>query len=111
MNTEYMNSLPVGGFNYDNCIRNNALVETAMSGGKLTHMKTGTTICGMIFKVSLFPKVINLLYRMESFSLPIPEPPEEPLSETKIAKRFIISLQIFTVRELEPPPIATTLPK
>jgi len=50
MNTEYMNSLPVGGFNYDNCIRNNALTETAMSGGKLTHMKTGTTICGCIFK-------------------------------------------------------------
>ena len=52
MNTEYMNSLPVGGFNYDNCIRNNALNETAMSGGKMTHMKTGTTICGVIFKVS-----------------------------------------------------------
>ena len=58
MNTEYMNSLPVGGFNYDNCIRNNALTETAMSGGKMTHMKTGTTICGCIFKVSLFSKVI-----------------------------------------------------
>jgi len=58
MNTEYMNSLPVGGFNYDNCIRNKALQETAAGGGKLSYMKTGTTICGVVFKVSLFSKVI-----------------------------------------------------
>jgi len=51
MNTDYMKSLPVGGFNYDNCIRNKALLESAALGeNKLSHMKTGTTICGMIFK-------------------------------------------------------------
>lgn len=63
MNTEYMNSLPVGGFNFDNCIRNKALLQTDVSGGdaggkKLSYMKTGTTICGVIIKVSLFSKVI-----------------------------------------------------
>ena len=72
MNTEYMNSLPVGGFNYDNCIRNNALLKTDVSAGqsagkKLSYMKTGTTICGVIIKVSLFSKVIIFYFRMASF--------------------------------------------
>ena len=51
MDLDYIKTLPLGGFNYDNCIRNKAL-ET--SGGVVPPktMKTGTTICGIIFKVS-----------------------------------------------------------
>ena len=44
-----MKSLPIGGFNYDNCIRNKALTESK-KGGKMSYMKTGTTICGVVFK-------------------------------------------------------------
>ena len=55
MNTDYMKSLPTGGFNYDNCIRNKALVESgAVKGRQMSHMKTGTTICGVVFKVSFY---------------------------------------------------------
>lgn len=57
MTTElgYMKSLPVGGFNYDNCLRNNALEAAAKPGqvNKDRFMKTGTTICGLIFNVSV----------------------------------------------------------
>ena len=53
MNTDYIKQIPVGGFNYDNCIRNKALIESnALGENKLSHMKTGTTICGAIFNVS-----------------------------------------------------------
>ena len=49
-----MQALPMGGFNYDNCIRNKALAEqTKLAGGQLKTMKTGTTICGLIFDVSV----------------------------------------------------------
>lgn len=77
MNTDYMNSLPLGGFNYDNCIRNNAMQETAMSGGKLQHMKTGTTICGVVFNVSSIIS-LNLYtrFRMASALLLTLELPE-----------------------------------
>ncbi len=55
MNTDYIKQIPVGGFNYDNCIRNKALLESnALGENKLSHMKTGTTICGAIFNVSNF---------------------------------------------------------
>lgn len=51
MDLDYVKTLPLGGFNYDNCIRNKALEA---NGGVLPPktMKTGTTICGIIFKVS-----------------------------------------------------------
>ena len=52
-------NVPTGGFNYDNCLRNKALLEKGnfkVPG----NMKTGTTICGVIFKVqdlsSLYPQ-------------------------------------------------------
>lgn len=51
MELGYMQTLPTGGFNYDNCIRNKALAEhTKLSAKELSHVKTGTTICGIIFK-------------------------------------------------------------
>lgn len=55
MNLDYMKALPAeAGFNYDNCIRNKALNNHAGQGLQTTvaNMKTGTTICGLIFKVS-----------------------------------------------------------
>ena len=51
----YMDTLPLGGFNYDNCIRNKALLANAKiksGAGELKHAKTGTTICGIVFAVS-----------------------------------------------------------
>lgn len=50
----YMQSLPAeGGFDYDNCLRNKALLNNAGLGlqTNVENMKTGTTICGMIFAV------------------------------------------------------------
>ena len=52
MELGYMEALPLGGFNYDNCLRNNALAQ-AKPDSKIKYTKTGTTICGMIFKVSV----------------------------------------------------------
>jgi len=59
MELPYMHSLPLGGFNYDNCLRNKAL-EQSKAGNQVKTMKTGTTICGMIFKVG-FKKVLTFL--------------------------------------------------
>ena len=50
MELDYLKTLPIGGFNYDNCIRNTAMVGSGISSAPKT-MKTGTTICGIIFKV------------------------------------------------------------
>jgi hypothetical protein len=50
-----MQALPVeGGFNYDNCLRNMALTANKGMGlqTNVATMKTGTTICGLIFNVS-----------------------------------------------------------
>ena len=47
----YIESLPLGGFNFDNCIRNKAMEVSGIAQPPKT-MKTGTTICGVIFKVS-----------------------------------------------------------
>lgn len=44
----------LGGFNYDNCLRNTAMLAQSKTGGTIKTMKTGTTICGVIFKVSAF---------------------------------------------------------
>jgi hypothetical protein len=54
MELNYIKTLPLGGFNFDNCIRNKAMVE---AGGMKQpgNMKTGTTICGIIFKVRFPP--------------------------------------------------------
>ena len=51
----YIATLPLGGFNYDNCIRNKALLANSKAkggAGQLKTAKTGTTICGIIFAVS-----------------------------------------------------------
>lgn len=51
MDLSYMKTLPHGGFNYDNCIRNKALLESkSISAEKVQYTKTGTTICGVVFK-------------------------------------------------------------
>ncbi|DBA02501.1 TPA: hypothetical protein N0F65_010973 [Lagenidium giganteum] len=40
-----------GGFNFDNCRRNELLMSQPGAGGqKIKAMKTGTTICGVVFK-------------------------------------------------------------
>jgi len=54
MELKYIDTLQqqLGGFNYDNCLRNTALEAQSKMGAKIKTMKTGTTICGVIFKVS-----------------------------------------------------------
>jgi hypothetical protein len=44
-----------GGFNYDNSIRNTAMIASKPLENKssLSYTKTGTTICGVVFKVSI----------------------------------------------------------
>jgi len=51
----YMKTLQsqLGGWNYDNCLRNKALLESGAIGKdkiKVKETSTGTTICGCIFK-------------------------------------------------------------
>jgi hypothetical protein len=58
MELQYMQALPLGGFNYDNCLRNQALLANNMASAPKT-MKTGTTICGVIFKVNNLPHKIT----------------------------------------------------
>lgn len=48
----YLKQVPLGGFNYDMCLRNTALESSTKSSHKSTYTKTGTTICGAIFNVS-----------------------------------------------------------
>lgn len=48
---DYIKTLPINGFNFDNAIRNKALAESGIAQPPKT-MKTGTTICGVIFKVN-----------------------------------------------------------
>ena len=58
MDLAYMNALPQGGgFNYDNCVRNKALTANAGMGMQtnIKAAKTGTTTCGVVFKVSDLP--------------------------------------------------------
>lgn len=51
MELKYIDTLPKSGFNYDNCLRNNALLATNPNKAhQLSYTKTGTTICGVIFK-------------------------------------------------------------
>ena len=48
----YLQAVPLGGFNYENCIRNTALEAHANNSIKHTYTKTGTTICGVVWSVS-----------------------------------------------------------
>lgn len=52
MELDYLNALPLGGFNFDNAIRNKAMAESGILQVPKT-MKTGTTICGVLIKVRL----------------------------------------------------------
>ena len=64
MELDYLKTLPLGGFSYDNCIRNKAMVESGLTSAPKT-MKTGTTICGIIFKVLYhFTHQISLLHKI-----------------------------------------------
>lgn len=50
MDLKYIDSIPKGGFSYDNCLRNKALMEANPNqAGQIKTTKTGTTICGVIF--------------------------------------------------------------
>ena len=49
----YLQTIPLGGFNYDNCLRNTALAAQTKAGAKNNYTKTGTTICGVVFDVSV----------------------------------------------------------
>ena len=49
----YLDQVPLGGFNYDNCLRNTALESQTNMKAKSSYTKTGTTICGVIFNVSI----------------------------------------------------------
>lgn len=48
----YLEQVPLGGFNFDNCIRNTALEAQTNMTHKSSFTKTGTTICGVVFNVS-----------------------------------------------------------
>ena len=51
-----------GGFNYDNSIRNDALIASKPENQKsLQYTKTGTTICGVVFKVSFYKSYQDLM--------------------------------------------------
>merc|ERR1711937_935947 len=51
MELNYIKDIPQGGFNFDNCLRNKALLEgDPKAKHSLTYTKTGTTICGCVFK-------------------------------------------------------------
>ena len=103
MELQYIKALEgqVGGFNYDNCLRNKALIESKTENKtSLQYTKTGTTICGVVFKVSINNFQNKLGYRMEYALLPIPGLQVVPLSETKIASKFIILPQISILAEL-----------
>jgi hypothetical protein len=51
MELDYLKALPQGGFNFDNCIRNKAIAESGSMSQPVKTMKTGTTICGVVYKV------------------------------------------------------------
>ena len=53
MELDYLKTLPEGGFNFDMCIRNTAMACNSQMSTPVRTMKTGTTICGVIFKVNL----------------------------------------------------------
>ena len=64
MELNYLSTLPQGGFNFDMCIRNKALAESSAMSTPVKTMKTGTTICGVIFKVRRFET-----YKLSHFSI------------------------------------------
>lgn len=68
MDLAYMQALPqTGGFDYGNCLRNKALTANKGMGlqTNVQNMKTGTTICGLIFNVS--PQTHLELHKLTKF--------------------------------------------
>ena len=61
----YLDQVPLGGFNYENCIRNTALAAQTKMANKASYTKTGTTICGAIFNVS---SVLPCAFLLQHFS-------------------------------------------
>ena len=111
MELSYVDDVPRGGFNYDNCLRNKALLEAGSKGKQqLQYTKTGTTICGCVFNVSFncSKKLLINLCRTVLCSLLIRERLPVPLWLTKTAPSCITWLLTFTALVPERPLIATT---
>jgi hypothetical protein len=109
----YLNSVPLGGFNYDNCIRNTALETATNTTHKTSYTKTGTTICGLIFNVSVhatedWPISQICFFRAELYSLPTPEPLLAQLWLTRTALSSTTWPPTFTPLVLAQPPTAIT---
>ena len=118
MELNYIETLPLGGFNFDNCIRNTALAaQNIVTPPK--SMKTGTTICGVIWKVSRINQIlyINQLYyliltlhnRMVFAWLLILELLYVQSLVTRTARRSTILLPTFSAAELVQLQTAITL--
>jgi hypothetical protein len=81
---DYVENLQLGGFNYENCIRNHAIASNLKAGKQqFKQASTGTTICGVIFKVRI---CINQK-RMEFAWLLTRELLADPLWEIRTARR------------------------
>jgi 20S proteasome subunit beta 2 len=93
MELNYLDTLNRGGFDFDNCVRNNMLAQQGVISDK-PPMKTGTTIVGLVFEVILS------LFRVECVWLPTPELQADQLLGTRTARKCIIWLLIFDVAEL-----------
>ena len=86
----YMKTLPQeAGFDYSNCLRNKALLNNVGMGLKtnVQNMKTGTTICGLIYKVSDFVELTKKLDRTVLLSLPTLVPLVALSLETRTVRR------------------------
>ena len=59
--------MPLGGFNFDNCLRNTALEANTNSTHKTSYTKTGTTICGVVFNVSIHHSIVLTTKRKPRF--------------------------------------------
>ena len=68
MELDYLNALPLGGFNFDNAIRNKAMAESGILQVPKT-MKTGTTICGVLIKVRIKTDLISIPFILALFCL------------------------------------------
>jgi hypothetical protein len=115
MDLDYMHALPAqGGFNYDNCLRNKALTANKGMGlqTNIATIKTGTTICGVIFKVSGCPShspvALTKIFRTELLSLLTQEPPAALWLATRTARRFTTLRQTFSAVAQVLLPTATT---
>ena len=109
MELSYIKALPEGGFNFDNCIRNTAMAANSQMSQPIKTMKTGTTICGVIFKVGIHLTHLKNESRTEWCSLLIPVPPVAALWETRTARRSTTLPPTSSAAVPVPLLIATTL--